>query len=527
MPTISKKTGEKKVVSKNKKTTSKSKTESVKKKPVKKIAGKKNKKPVSKPSNKIIVDIISDNEDSFPEYDALNNKEGEDSVSSVYSSWPNFDKSQKTEDILSELDEEETIDAEETEEYDKQKKFFSDWAKQNAPKEDGEKPRLAPGKKSIGLYRRQAVFYLGATIILLLAVIYFFFIKLTILVYPQGETINDSVSFSVISDDTASSTGSSTDINNKIIEGSLQVKEISAEKAYQTSSEDVSEDGDVIITGSVVLINKYNKNQTLVATTRLLSPDGKLFRLKEAVNIPAGGKVTANVYANTPGMDMETEANTRFTIPGLWAGIQDRIYAENSEPLTYQPQTKTIIKQSDLDKAKKDINEVLNLKIKNELQASGNQAIVYGDVDDKITTQIDAKVGDEKANFNLSAKKKVVIVTFSKDKVAELAKARLSLVVSDDKQLSNFNTNQITYTLENFNEKTATAEIKAYFTGLMSLKSDASLIDRHKLVGLNEKQISEYLNTFPEIKDYELEFWPSFVKSAPNLPDRINIQINK
>jgi hypothetical protein len=542
MPIISKKTKPKKVVAKKKTVTTKVKKAPVKKKIVKKVVAKKKTKvsaPAPKQANKIVVDIISDDEKEFIPYKELTVETSElKDMSPVFSSWPDFNNKLKVqaEDILSEIEEEGGDDIQETEpkdieEYDKQKKFFSDWAMQNAPKEGEEKPSLAPSRKSVGLYRRQAVFYLGATLILLLAVSYFFFVKLTIKIAPQGETINDSVSFNIIGTD-ASSTVSNIDsakINNKTINGDLTLEDVSAEKTYQVEPED-SATGETTgtVIGTVTLINKYNRNQPLVATTRLLSADGKLFRLKEAVNIPTGGTVTADVYADKAGADMVVAANTRFAIPGLWAGIQDRIYAENSAAFTYQTQTKRVVKQSDLDKAKKDINEVLDLKIKNELQAiTSDKAVVYGDTQDDIVTDFNVKVGDLKNEFTVNAHKKIVAATFSKDKAVDLAKARLSLIVSDDKRLSNFNQDQIKYSLENFDTTTKTAEIKAYFTGLMSLKSDSSLIDRNKLVGLNEAQISQYLNTFPEVKDYKLEFWPSFIKTAPNLPDRITIQIGE
>lgn len=528
MPTISKKTKVKKIVPKKKSSVTKTKTAPVKKKVVKKAVVKKIKKPSPKKTNQIVVDIISDDENGYSSFETSDRvlEPERESLSPIFSSWPNFEKKveveyelNKTEtnfvdDILSDVETED-------EEYDKQKKFFSDWAQQNNHRGGEESPSLAPQKKSIGLYRRQALFYLGATFVLLLAVAYFFFVKLTIFISPQGEAIKESVSFSVTGNNTAT-TPSAINNTNKIINGELQIKEVMAQKEYLTSEDSVTEDVSSPITGTVTLINKYNKNQPLVATTRLLSADGKLYHLKEAVNIPAGGTITASVYADKPGLEMEVAANTRFSIPGLWAGIQDRIYAENSTALSYT--NKRTIKQSDLDRATKDINEIINLKVKNEQSVSGDKAIVYGDASD-ITVEFDVKLGEEKDNFSVVAKKNIVIISFSKEKVIEMAKARLSLIVSDDKQLSNFNTNQITYTLETFDNVTKTAEIKADFTGFMSLKSDSSLINQNKLVGLNEKQISEYLDNFQEIKDYKLEFWPSFIKTAPNLPDRISIKI--
>jgi len=553
MPKISKASKEK-ITTAKKKTAAKTKEKPIKKKtvakktPVKRVPAKKTpvKKVIKKPAapkmtaaktNRVTVDIISDEE----EFSIFNEP------AQAFSSWPNFDNDAPAEDIFSSLEKTETenqtdntnedyktdtdnsgdddIPSEDNDEYNKQKNFFSDWASQNAPKNGEEKVTLAPTKKSIGLYRRQAFMYLGATAILLAAVFYLFFSKLTITISPQGETINDAVTFNVGS--VTATTTAAVDLGtNKTVEGNLQVTEVTAEKNYQTSGEEIPGKE---ITGTVTLINKSAKAQPLVVKTRLLSADNKLYRLKESINIPAGGSVVANVYADNPSADMSISEPTHFTIPGLWAGLQDKIYAESSAPLTLQTKTKMIITQSDLDQAKKDISEVLDLKIKNNLKSIADDKVaVYDDSgeDNDVTISFNAKVGEEKANFTAKAVKKTVIATFSKDKVLDLAKARLLMLIPDDKQLSDFSQDKITYSLESFDKKTNTAVVKAYFTGTMSLKSDSSLLDRKKLVGLNSQQISEYLNSFPEIKDYKLNFSPSFIKTAPNLPDRINIEIN-
>ena len=485
----------------------------IKKKVVKKTVAAKPKKIVPVKSNRVTVDVISDD---IPE------------TAPIFSSWPDFGK-KTAEDFHKEPEESNVeipakVDPIGDGDFDKQKKFFSDWATQIKPQEGQTKPTLAP-KKSIGLYRRQAFFYLGATIILLLAVFYLFFSKLTISVMPQGETINDSLTLSITAsgaDNTTATTSSEIQFN-KTIDGEVKIIDVTAEKIYQTSGEEVlSED----VTGQVTLINKYNKAQPLVINTRLLSPDGKLFRLKEAVNIPAGGSVIANVYADKPSADMAISTPTHFTIPGLWAGIQDRIYGESSQPFNSGSQVKRYIKQSDLDSAKKDIAEVLNLKVKNDLKADGtDKIIVYGDNKDTIITEINAKLGDAKPEFIVKASNKVVVVSFSKEKAASLAEARLSLLVPDDKQLIGFDKNKITYSLESYDINNASAIVKSSFSASMFLKSDSSLLDRKKLIGLNSGQISEYLNSFPEIKSYELKFSPAFIKTAPTLPDRINIQI--
>ncbi len=518
MPKIIKKTTVKKVVSKKVSPTTKIKKTEIKKPVIKKVL-KKTKVIKSIKTNKVAIDVISDEPDFF------DNLEIKDDMP-TFSNWPVLKQEKEIEDTETKTDFDNKDEIVVDEEYDKQKKFFADWASQIAPQKGEEKPRVAPRGKSLGLYRKMAFKFIIATVVLLVFVCYFFFPKLNIIVTPQSEAINDTLSFLVSEQGSSTSTSSiASEGTEKKIAGVIKEVTVIAEKNYQTSGEEIV--GEETISGQVYIINKYNKAQPLIAKTRLLSPDGKLFRIQESVNVPAGGQVLVFIYADKPSAEMALAANTRFTIPGLWAGLQDKIYAENNAAFSYDSQTKYAVQQKDLDLAKKDIAEVLNLKAKNEIDTNNRTDItIYGDVSELPTYVINTKVGEEKSSFTVSASKKIVVLNFSKDIVAKMAQARLSLLIPDDKQLSDFDGSQITYNLEEYDANTKSALVKAYFGASMFLKSDSSLLDKKKLVGLNNKQISKYLDSFPEIKTYELKFSPSFITNAPNLPDKINITVN-
>ena len=78
--------------------------------------------------------------------------------------------------------------------------------------------------------------------------------------------------------------------------------------------------------GTMRIYNNYSTAaQTLVATTRFISNEGKLFRTKERVVIPGGyyegGKLAAGfidieVIADQPGEDYNIDPST-FSIPGF------------------------------------------------------------------------------------------------------------------------------------------------------------------------------------------------------------------
>ena len=408
--------------------------------------------------------------------------------------------------------------------YDKQRKFFSEFIKDESGQDfDQDMPpvtAVTPRKTSVKLYRRQAAVYLGATLILILAVLYFFFIKLTVYIYPQGEVVNDNTTFTVTS-------ATETESPFPIVRGEAKLTELSAEKVYRITNEPQEEnDENCRVVGTVTLYNKLSRLQPLVATTRLLAGDGRLYRLERGVTLPANGQLTANVYADKIGKDQLITDPTKFTVPGLAASLSEIVYAENTQAFRCQDQAaKSIITQGDLDKAKVDIEAVLDEKAKNDFRPAAGQAVTYDEVPGSFKVEFNVKVGDQRDELIATAKKSYTLARFAQDDVLVLAKNRMAMLMSDDKQLTGFDAQSLAYTLESYNLSPSEANVKVYFSGVMSLKENTVLVDRKKLVGLNEKQISEYLHQFPEVRDYRLEFWPPFIKNAPQLPDKITVKV--
>ncbi len=417
-------------------------------------------------------------------------------------------------------------DIEERENFDVQKKYFSDLVAEMKDKkisEDSEANREKPVKKrkSLNLYRRIALQFFGLTIIFLAAVAYFFLPSLSISLHPSAEAVSDSMSFNIAAsvDEQAPAVA-----NSRVLAGHIQTIPLSAEKIYEASGEEILGEE---VAGEVTLHNEYTKDQALVATTRLLSADNKLFRLKEAVNIPAGSTVKAQVYADKASSDMAI-APTRFSIPGLWLGLQDKIYATSENAFEYRHQIKKYIKQRDIDQAINDIKATLKIKADQSISSFYNngEALAYTLDDGAAKISLGAKLGEEAAEFSVSASNDLAIASFSKDQAETLVKAKLAFLLPDDKKLSSFDSNDIVYRLDAFDKDKGTATVTASFKGLMSLRTDANIIDKRQLVNLNQAQISEYLKSFPEVESYELKFFPGFIKRAPSLADRIKISVD-
>lgn len=467
-----------------------------------------------KRTKSILVDVIEDEpllEARWPEYKA----------DAAYTGEETMKKSRK-----------EKLEEEEVSEIDNQKKYFSELAgKLKDTGEDGSSAGLAAtrrggkSKRSVGLYRRLVIKFIILVVILAAVVFYFSFSKLTIALTLKGENINDSLLLKISDPKLAKATSSSvfSALNDPREEINGVIKEINTtvSKTYPASGETyLGED----IVGQVILINNSAKSQALVATTRLLSPDNKLFRIKNAVNIPAGGEVVADIYADKPSADMAI-APTSFTIPGLWLGLQDKIYGKSDIAFTFSKQVKKYITSGDLEAASKDINEALIDSAKKQIEAEGGNGNWLYLTSGPVTVSIDAKTGDKKEEFTAQAAGKIIAISFSKEEAAKLAAAKLNLIIPDDKELSEFQPENITYIFDNYDAASGSATIKSSFSGTMILKSNSEVINSAQLVGLNAEQIGTYLKSQNEVKDYELKFSPAFIKKAPGLVDRIKVEV--
>ena len=425
------------------------------------------------------------------------------------------------------------------EDIDQQKKFFSGLAQEIKTKETSrDKNGEARSRRSVGLYRRLVVKFILLVAVLAVVVAYFSFTQLTVTLHLKGENINDNLLLKVTDTSatstapsaSASSTSSaliaSSDQNDprEPLSGTVKVIPVNLTKTYPASGETYI--GEEIV-GQVNIINNNSKDQALVVNTRLLSPDNKLFRIKNAVNVPAGGQVTVAIYSSNPSQAMAIGPTT-FTIPGLWAGLQDKIYAQSNTAFIYQQKVKKYVNASDLDQAAQDINNSLMAAAKAQIASSSSPDTSWLYLqNDPATITMNAKIGAAQDQFSAQATGQIIAVSFDRNQAASFAQAKLNLLVPDDKELTDFNPADIIYSFDSYDPLTHTATIKATFTGAMILRSDSPVVNPEQLVNLTADQIGTYLNRQPEVQSYELKFFPSFIKRAPSLVDRIKIIISK
>lgn len=371
--------------------------------------------------------------------------------------------------------------------------------------------------RSLNLYRKISISFILLTGVLLAVIFYFSFVKVDIKVALKEESVSNNLLVDIYSENSQAKDGS--------INGLVKKVSLEADNEYEATGKNIIGEE---VTGKVKITNNYNKNQPLVATTRLQSADGKIYRIKDTVNVPANGSVEAEVYADQTTKEYAV-GPTRFTIPGLWAGLQDKIYAENSEAITYQEKEQKFVQQIDIDNGLDDAKKLLIKKAEEQMGEDVKnkyKEILYKIDDNTIKSEISAKQEEEKDKFTVKINADVVFVAFNSEEIIRLANDKLKVSLEDNQQLVKFNEDKVIYSLNNFDTDQAAASVNVAFDGAV-LPKDNAVLDKEKLVGLTEDQLKNYLSNIPEISNFEIKFSPAFIKKVPNLTDKINIETEK
>jgi len=272
----------------------------------------------------------------------------------------------------------------------------------------------------------------------------------------------------------------------------------------------------------VKIINTYSKSQSLVKTTRFLSVDNKLFRLSQTVTVPAGGSVQAIIEADQPGESFIIPAG-KFTIPGLWAGLQDKIYGQTDAVTSFERPNLQIISQQDFDQAVNDLAKTLPDKALPDLiKKTNNQNLTANDLLVTITkSSAKPAVGTEAGSFtvDLTANVRAVPIDqqFLRQKAEDALKARLPENIS----VVNFLPDNYDYEITSLDQTKGTMIVQVHLEALVS-SSNTAEINLADLQGKTKTEAEQILST-QGYQDVRIELWPFWVTHVPILTDHIQI----
>jgi len=288
------------------------------------------------------------------------------------------------------------------------------------------------------------------------------------------------------------------------------------------------------------LIRVYNNNstepQTLVATTRFISEDGKLFRSKERVVIPGGtnegGKFVAGFLdVEVAAVQEGAEYNigpSNFSLPGLvGTPLYTKIYGESLTDMRGGAESEVaVVMEADIVSARQQvITDLIQLATQSLLAKIPSGFIV---LDDSFQSEVLAdkslvKEGAELDEFNYTARIRIKALGFKEDEGRLLA---LELIKDSLEPGDEINTDslQVSYTSQKVEDDLSRMTVKTNIIIEEYRRVDFATL-KSQLSGSSKSELSTILSEYPYLAKAEFSFWPFWVRSVPTEGSRTSMEL--
>lgn len=372
-----------------------------------------------------------------------------------------------------------------------------------------------PLSRSLRLYQRIAVAFVVVTFLLLLAVLYLSVSRATIRITANPKLVNVTAVADVVA----------TPDEEGEIAGVVKKTRVEKSRTF-TLPEEGAQAVEAKATGFVTLINETNNPQQLIATTRLLSQEGVLFRLDKGVTVPANGQVEAAVKADQPGKSGEIGAS-RFTIPGLNTTLQQSIYAVSVNPMVGGVQYVRSLTEQDVN----DAVATLTDEILSEAKASLGEGVDVNTFNGSsyetavVTQSTDVPVGTETGTFSLKLTLDISAVYYNKELVQTYAQSLLERKLMEGYEMTKVNFEGLQVTVESIDVAKSEARITVYLDGSSRISLESPTLSKDRFVGRAPNEVLTLLRNSDAIKEVSVSFTPFWLQRVPTLKDHIKIVV--
>lgn len=302
-------------------------------------------------------------------------------------------------------------------------------------------------------------------------------------------------------------------------------------KAYPASGKKYIEQK---ATGEIVIYNNFSSaSQTLVATTRLTTPDGKIYRLNNTVTVPgaesAGGKLTSSniravVTADKAGEEYNLSPGIKFRIPGFQGSPKyDGFYAElkNSIKGGFVGES-SLPSEEDLRSATSDAEKSLEEAIKTQLlfNLPPEVKVLNKAYEFKITETKVNEEANESGKFTITAYGETKLIGFRESELVEVIGEGLIGKNSNDFKVEDYEVEYGDPTLNADGVLGVPIRFKSTWTRIFD-------IDRFKgeAAGKKQTELQALVFSIPGIQSGEARLWPFWVTRVPKNTSRIMVDV--
>lgn len=308
------------------------------------------------------------------------------------------------------------------------------------------------------------------------------------------------------------------------IKGTASSTVIAFEKTFQPSG--VKQVTNPAKTGVVTLFNDSATAQPLVATTRLLSPNGILYRLKKGVTVPAKGTVLTEVYPDKSDDSSAISEPTSFTIPGLSASRQKEVYAKSDTPLSGISQVGAV-SEDDIKRATDAYIEALKDRAKElatNQSAGAHKAVGFVA---QYTADPDKAIGTQTDSFAIKGKATIVLVSYQPNDLQQYSSRMLSQKIIDNNESLQSTNGEPAVSFDSYDPQKNTVTLKVSHTGTVNLDPNSPRLQKSVFFGKNEDEVRRYVMSLDHVQSVEMKFKPLWNHTVPQVADHVTVMIKQ
>ena len=313
---------------------------------------------------------------------------------------------------------------------------------------------------------------------------------------------------------------------------------IASEKVTATGTETVKKKAE----GTITIYNEFSdKPEKLIAQTRFESPDGKIYRISQAVSVPGSkteagkvipGSLDVKVVADKEGEDYNIGL-VDFTIPGLKGDARfEKLYAKSKTAMTggFVGEVKKVSAEDE-----KQARAKLRTELEGRQKELNQPQIPEGFIlfDDAVFHSF-VEGGIESTGEGVTANDALVVeklvftgILFNKAELSQFLADRF-IPDYDDEPVSVSDFKDLNFKLEGKDKITDPAslsEINFTLDGSPLIVWDIDIPALKKAVGgLSGNELTDAIGAFPAIARSNVSFRPFWIKTVPKNEVKIKIE---
>jgi hypothetical protein len=381
--------------------------------------------------------------------------------------------------------------------------------------------------------RKSSYFFVVGLIIVLALIgfggwVYFNWPQMNIVIYPNEKSVASVSDVDILTDLAVSN------IEDGQLTGRMEEFEIEKTLDFDATGEKYSSDQGKA-RGKVTIYNKYSSaDQPLVKTTRVLSKEGKLFRLIDSVTVPGMegetlGKIEVKVIADQPGIDFNIESSI-FTIEGFKGNPKYEMFevvSEESISGGSDASGNSLVKyitESDIEKARTATLESLDKSFEEEMKGRLDESREYvldSAKKEVVENESSFDIDDIADKFNYTIKQKVRLMTFASNDLMEFANIVLSKELDSGYELDeNKITTEIIKDITDFEKKSMSLRVNFFgiaWPGIDQENFKKGIADQ------KEEAFGNVLKNYQEIKKVDIEYIPGWLSGVAVSENKIHI----